>query len=77
MVFEVFIMPFLLLIQNEIKNVKKENGSKVTRSEEIYSTLDDVLGGEYLFVGNIQTETKISLCPVIIIRAKYYMYYYM
>lgn len=48
MVFEVFIMPFLLLLQTEIKNVKKENESKVTHSEEIYSTLDDVLGGEYL-----------------------------
>ncbi|XP_054577474.1 cancer-associated gene 1 protein isoform X2 [Eptesicus fuscus] len=32
------------LPQNEIKNVKKENESKVRRSEEIYSTLDDVLG---------------------------------
>ncbi|XP_070259545.1 cancer-associated gene 1 protein [Myotis yumanensis] len=32
------------LSQNEIKNVKKENESKITLSEEIYSTLDDVLG---------------------------------
>lgn len=47
MVFEIFIMPFLL-IQNEIKNVKKKNESEVTGSEVTYSTLDDVLGGEYL-----------------------------
>ncbi|XP_015417731.1 PREDICTED: cancer-associated gene 1 protein isoform X1 [Myotis davidii] len=32
------------LSQNEVKNVKKENESKITLSEEIYSTLDDVLG---------------------------------
>ncbi|XP_058409899.1 cancer-associated gene 1 protein [Diceros bicornis minor] len=32
------------LPQNEIKNVKRENESKLTLSEEIYSTLDDLLG---------------------------------
>lgn len=53
--FEVLIlMPFLLLIQNEIKTVKRENEPKLTHSEETYSTLDDLLGGEYAFVGNIQ-----------------------
>ncbi|KAF5925033.1 hypothetical protein HPG69_008709 [Diceros bicornis minor] len=30
--------------ENEIKNVKRENESKLTLSEEIYSTLDDLLG---------------------------------
>lgn len=47
-------MPFLLLIQNEIKNVRREDESKVILSEEIYATQDDWLGGEYLFVGNTQ-----------------------
>lgn len=42
-------------MQNEIKNVKKEEDeSKLTLSKEIDSTLDDSLGGEYLFVGNMQ-----------------------
>lgn len=55
-------MPFLLLIQNEIKNVKRENESKFTLSEEIYSTLDDLLGGEYLFVGNMQRDKLRFFC---------------
>lgn len=47
-------MPSLLLIQNEIKNAEREDESKFTLSEEIHGTLDDWLGGEYLFVGNTQ-----------------------
>lgn len=59
-------MPFLLLIQNEIKNVKREDESKLTLAEEIYSTLDDWLGGEYLFVGNTQrNKICVCTCPVI------------
>lgn len=53
-VWSINLISFLLLIQNEIKTVKRENEPKLTLSEEIYSTLDDLLGGEYVFVCNIQ-----------------------
>nr|KAF6443246.1 cancer antigen 1 [Molossus molossus] len=51
--------------QNEIKNVKKENESKLILSEEIYSTLDDLLGdvnnGNYSQdVLTQPTDTRIS-----------------
>lgn len=54
--FEVLILISLLLIQDEM-NIKRENESKLTLSEEIYSMLDDLLGGEYLFTVNMQTKT--------------------
>ena len=55
------LMPYLL-IQSEIKNVKREDESKPTLSKDIYGTLDDELDGEYHFVANKQTETKIFVC---------------
>lgn len=46
-----------------MKNIKRENKSKLTLFEEIYSTLGNILGGEYLFVGSMQIETlEICVC---------------
>ncbi|XP_046496960.1 cancer-associated gene 1 protein [Equus quagga] len=44
--------------QNEIKNVKRENESKFTLSEEIYSTLDDLLGDVHIgnYSQNVPTQ---------------------
>lgn len=55
-------MPFLLLIQNETKNAERENESKFTLCEEIYGTVDDWLGGEYLFAVSTQTEKLRFVC---------------
>nr|XP_044629211.1 cancer-associated gene 1 protein isoform X3 [Equus asinus] len=44
--------------ENEIKNVKRENESKFTLSEEIYSTLDDLLGDVHIgnYSQNVPTQ---------------------
>lgn len=55
-------MPFLLLIQNETKNAQREVESKFTLCEEMYGTLDDWLGGEYLCWQYANRDTKILIC---------------
>ena len=60
------INAFLLLIQNEIKYIKRKNESKLTLSKEICSTLGNLLGGEYLSVGNMQTE-KLKFCVYVLL----------
>jgi hypothetical protein len=59
------INAFKLLIQNETKNLKRENGSTPSLSEDIYSIQDNVLGGKYPIVGHMQNR-NIFVCVLIL-----------